>query len=161
MGKIGEKRLTYNAPFVHSQADLIGPYYVKEFHNSRGTRKMWILVSICSFSRFISFKPVEDLSKTSILNAFENHFHRFGKSLSIETDLGSNFTAAKADLEGADSLNEADITDISQSLKSSGVSLIQRVAKSPFIQGGVERANQIVKRIFPEKRMTVLDEDST
>ena len=155
MGQIGEKRLTHNAPFVHSQADLIGPYYVKEFYNSRGTRKMWILVSICSFSRFISLTPVEDLSKTSILNAFENHFHRFGRSLSIETDLGSNFTAAKNDLEGADSLNETDITDIYQNLKSSGVSLIQRVARSPFMQGGVERANQIVKRIFPEKRMTV------
>jgi hypothetical protein len=33
--------------------------------------------------------------------------------------------------------------------------LIQRAAKSPWIQGSVERANQIVKRIFPEKRLTV------
>ena len=155
MGTVGTKRLNHNAPFVHSQADLIGPFYVKEFYNSRGTRKMWILVSICSFSRYISLTPVEDLSKVSILNSFENHFHRFGKSASIETDLATNFTAARADLEESESLNESDISDISQSLKSTGVSLIQRAARSPFIQGGVERANQIVKRIFPEKKMTV------
>ena len=89
---------------------------------------MWIFVSICNFSRFISLTPVESLSKTSILNAFESHFHRFGCSLSIKTDLGSNFTAAKSDLEAADSLDATDIVEISQNLKSSGVSLIQRVA---------------------------------
>ena len=104
MGQIGERRLTYNAPFVHSQADLIGPYYVKEFYNSRGTRKMWILVLICSFSRFISLTPVEDLSKTSILNAFESHFNRYGRSLTIEIDLGTNFVAAKSVLENEEFL---------------------------------------------------------
>ena len=154
MGQVGDRRLNCNAPFVSSQADLIGPYLVKEFYNSRGTRKMWILVTICNFSRFISLTPIESLSKTSILNAFESHFLRFGRSLSIETDLGSNFTAAKSDLEAADSLDATDIVEISQNLKSSGVSLIQRVARL-WIQGGIERANQVVKKIFPEKRLTV------
>ena len=51
MGTVGERRLNTAAPFTSSQADLIGPYYVKEFYNSRGTRKLWILVSVCNFSR--------------------------------------------------------------------------------------------------------------
>ena len=155
MGQVGDRRLNCNAPFVNSQADLIGPYLVKEFYNSRGTRKMWILVTICNFSRFISLTPIESLSKTSILNAFESHFHRFCRSLSIETDLGTNFTAAKSDLEAAESLEANDVAEITQNLKSSGVSLIQRAARSPWIQGSIERANQIVKKIFPEKRLTV------
>ena len=116
---------------------------------------MWILVTICNFSRFISLTPVESLSKTSILNAFESHFHRFGRSLSIKTNLGTNFTAAKSDLEAAESLDATDVVEITQNLKSSGVSLIQRAARSPWIQGSIERANQIVKKIFPEKRLTV------
>ena len=45
--------------------------------------------------------------------------------------------------------------EVAQELKSTGVQLIQRAAKAAFIQGSVERANQIVKRIFPEKRLTV------
>ena len=114
---------------------------------------MWILVSICNFSHFISLTPVESLSKESILNAFENYFHRFGRSVSIETDLGTNFSAAKSDLENEETLEENAVKEITQSLKSSGVSLIQRAAKAPWIQGSVERSNQIVKRIFPEKRL--------
>ena len=155
MGQIGERRLNQNAPFMSSQADLIGPYLIKEYYNSRGTRKMWIMVTICNFSRYISLTAVEDLSKTAILNAFSNHFHRFGKSVTIDTDLGTNFVAAKSALENDESLEENDVAEITQSLKSSGVTLIQRAARSTWLQGSVERANQVVKKIFPQKRMTV------
>ena len=40
-------------------------------------------------------------------------------------------------------------------MKSSGCEVIQRAAKSPWLEGSVERANQVVKKIFPKKRMTV------
>ena len=75
--------------------------------------------------------------------------------MSLETDLGTNFSAAKSDLENEETLEENAVREITQSLKSSGVSLIQRAAKAPWIQGSVERANSVVKRIFPEKRLTV------
>ena len=155
MGTVGERRLNSAAPFTSSQADLIGPLAIREYKNSRGTRKLWIMVSICNFTRYISLTPVETLSKESILNAFENHFHRFGRSQSIETDMGTNFSAAKTDLETAESIDPTTMKEVAQGLKSTGVQLIQRAAKSAFIQGSVERANQIVKRIFPEKRLTV------
>ena len=70
MGTVGERRLNRAAPFTSLQADAIGPYYVKEFYNSRGTRKLWILVTISNFLRFINLTPVESLSKESILNSF-------------------------------------------------------------------------------------------
>ena len=89
------------------------------------------------------------------MNAFESHFNRYGRSLSIETDLGTNFVAAKSVLETEESLEENDVVEINQSLKSSGVTLVQRAARSPWLQGSVERAKQVVKKIFPEKRMTV------
>ena len=63
-------------------------------------------MAICNFSRFISLTPVESLSKESIINAFENHFHRFGRSLSIETDVGTSLSAAKADLEAGETLDQ-------------------------------------------------------
>ena len=110
---------------------------------------------MCNFSRFISLTPVETLSKESILNSFESHFHRFGRSQSIETDLGSNFSAARTDLEAGETIDPETYKQIAQGLKSNGVQLVQRAAKSAFIQGSVERSNQIVKRIFPEKRLTV------
>ena len=155
MGAVGEKRLNSAAPFTSSQTDLIGPMAIKEYKNSRGTRKLWLMVCICNFTRYISLTPVESLSKESILNAFESHFHRFGRSQSIETDMGSNFSSAKQDLETAEAIDPTTMKEVAQELKSTGVQLIQRAAKAAFIQGSVERSNQIVKRIFPEKRLTV------
>ena len=75
--------------------------------------------------------------------------------MSIETDLGMKFIAAKSDLESEESLEANDHVEITQNLRSSWVKLIQLAAKSPWIQGSEERANQVVKRIFPEKRLTV------
>ena len=152
MGKVGEKRLNYSAPFTNLQSDLIGPFAVKEYYNSRGTRKLWILVSICDFTRYITLIPVESLNKTDILNSFQSHFHRFGRSQKIETDLGTNFVAAKADLGDAE-IDEDDLAYITETLRSSGVTLIQRAAKAPWIQGSIERANAMVKKIFPQKRL--------
>ena len=50
---------------------------------------------------------------------------------------------------------DEDIKRISQALKSDGISLIQRSPKAPFIQGGIERANSMIKKILPGKKMTI------
>ena len=83
------------------------------------------------------------------------HFLRFGQSTQIETDFGTNFSAAKETLENAELIDNDDIKKISETLKSEGVSLIQRTLKAPFIHGLVERANSLIKKILPGKRMNV------
>jgi hypothetical protein len=69
--------------------------------------------------------------------------------------MGTNFSSAKQDLESAEAIDPTTMKEVAQELKSTGVQLIQRAAKAAFIQGSVERSNQIVKKIFPEKRLTV------
>ena len=155
MGAVSMDRLSYSAPFKSIQADLIGPLAIKEFVNTRGTRKVWILTCICHFSRYITLTVVESLSKTSILDSLKQHFLRYGQSQMIETDFGSNFSAAKGDLEDEEKLDKKDVQEISESLKSEGVKLVQRTPKAPWIQGGIERANLVIKKILPGKRMTL------
>ena len=43
MGAVGRNILTYRAPFAGMQADLVGPVFIKEFVNQRGTRKVFAL----------------------------------------------------------------------------------------------------------------------
>ena len=76
MGMVGKRRLQYSAPFTYLQSDLLGPIYIREFVNSRNTRKIWLMANIDHFSRFITVTVVESLSKVSIMNAFHQHFHR-------------------------------------------------------------------------------------
>ena len=154
MGAVGRNRLPYSNLFSGMQADLIGPMSIKEYVNQKGTRKIWLLTGVCHFSRYISVTVVESLSKESILNALKLHSLRFGVSKEIQTDFGTNFSAAKETLE-AEQIMDEDIKRIYQALKSDGISLIQRSPKAPFIQGGIERANSMIKKILPGKKMTI------
>jgi hypothetical protein len=49
LGAVSMDRLSYNAPFKSIQGDLIGPLNIKEFVNTRGTRKVWILSAYATF----------------------------------------------------------------------------------------------------------------
>jgi hypothetical protein len=98
---------------------------------------------------------VESLSKESILNAFKMHALRYGESQQIETDFGTNFSSARETLQEGDVISEDDVKKITQTLKSEGVHLVQRVPKAPWIQGSIERANSVIKKIMPGKKMTV------
>ena len=110
---------------------------------------------ICHYSRYISLNVVESLSKESVLNSFGMHFLRYGQSTKIWTDFGTNFSAAKETLENAELIDNDDIKKISETLKSEGVTLVQRTPKAPFVQGSVEKANSLIKKILPGKRMNV------
>ena len=123
MGAIKELRLSLQHPFTSIQADLIGPYFIKSFVNQRTTRKIWLLSTICDFSRYITNIPVEDLTKQALLNTFKLHFIQYGVSSRIECDFGTNFIAAKDNLE-TDHLSEDDVKYITEELKSQGTCLV-------------------------------------
>ena len=99
MGRIPQDRLEFSFPFQKIQADLLGLLEISEYVNSRGKRKIWVLSTICHFSRYVSLLPVESLSKVHILDAFRRHFLKYGESHLIECDFGSNFCSARQDLE--------------------------------------------------------------
>ena len=82
---------------------------------------MWLLTAICEYSRYITVTVVDSLSRESILNALKMHFLRFGQSTTMETDFGTNFSAAKSILESEDLIGKDDIKRISETLKSEGV----------------------------------------
>ena len=65
----------------------------------RSIRKIWGLIVICDYSRFISVVPVESLSAVHLMNALTHHTFRFGQFKRLEVDFGSNFSGAREDVE--------------------------------------------------------------
>ena len=149
MGMLGNKRLIPNAPFRNVQMDLSGPHLVKEFVNKRAaTRKIWILVAICDYTRLVSFSIVESLSKDHLLCTLQAHFARYGKSTRIETDLGTNFTASAKHLNGkedTDKMDEGESKQLQLELQSLGCTIVQRCPSAPHIQGSAEHTVKLLK----------------
>ena len=108
-------------------------------------------VKLDHFIQYISLVPVESLNKTHILDAFRKHFLRYEESKLIECDFGSNFSAAKTDLENQEEncVDEQDIKAVTETLKTQGVMVSQRSPLSPWLQGGIEKANMSIKKVMP------------
>ena len=150
MGTVPEKRLTLSAPFQKIQMDLAGPFRCKEFVNSRGSRKVYLLIGICDYSRFISINLVESLSREHLLNAMQQHFLRFGRAQRIECDFATNFASSKEAVE-EDIVSDGDIEFMKKKLTSGGTKLIQRSPRAAFLQGSAEHSVKICKRMIPSK----------
>ena len=151
MGMLHDKRLIPSRPFLNVQMDLSGPHFVKDFVNRRAhSRKIWLLITICDYTRQISLVVVEDLSKQSLMNAMQTHFNRFGLAKRIESDLGTNFQAVLKELGKTggddDNFKDDDLKFLQRELQSSGVNLVQRSAHAPFLQGSAEHAVKMTKR---------------
>ena len=155
MGTVQMKRLTQSAPFVNMQGDLFGPMKCKSFTNQRTIRKIWGLILICDYSRYISIVPVESLSAVHLMNALKHHTMRFGHFRRLEVDLGTNFTGAKDDIEAVD---ESEANELAREIQRTGAVLVQRSPKSPFLQGSGEHSVKCVKRILPTKHTLTLAE---
>ena len=149
MGRLADKRLIPSKPFHTMQMDIAGPIQVKSFTKQRVTRKAWLLVGICDYTRLISLSMVQSLSMDHLLMAILAHFHRYGKSARIESDLGTNFVAtAKQFTEDDTNPQEANevMQQLTQELKGVGCKFIQRCARAPYLQGSAEHAVKMTKK---------------
>ena len=157
MGTVQSKRLTQSAPFTFLQADFFGPLRCKDHVNQRGSRKIWCMILICDFTRYINIVPVESLSATHLMNALRHHTLRFGNFVRMEADLGTNFVGARADIE-EDKILESTANEFAHEIQKTGATLIQRSPKSPFITGSAEHSVKVAKKILPTKHTMSLPE---
>ena len=72
------------------------------------------MVSICNMSRYITIIVVENLTKTAILKAIQQHKFRFGETKEIFSDKGTNYTGAQRVLEeeNEESLTQSVMKDV-------------------------------------------------
>ena len=155
MGRLGVERLATGRLFETLQSDVCGPFYCTPFVNQRGPkRKIYLLVSICEFSRYIIVHILQSLSSHHLLEALEYMTYRYGAIRKIKSDMGGNYVGAAASLQQQAEQESETITitenDLSR-LKEEALSRFNiqfefRVSHASFIQGGAERAVSLVKK---------------
>ena len=106
MGSVPPSRTTPSFPFKVTTADVCGPFICRGFVDQRKTRKVWILVNICHYTRYISLSLLESMDSEVLLQTIRMHGLRYGKTDTIHADFGTNFCGAKYDLEEKDTLDQ-------------------------------------------------------
>ena len=148
MGHVGQRQQV--RMFCESSgSDFAGPFLMTNPVNRRATRKYYLMVSICNMSRYITIIVVENLTKSAILKAIQQHKFRFGETKEILSDKETNYTRAQRMLqeEKEESLTQSVMDDVKRELKSAGTEIITRVARAPWIQGSQERAISTIKKL--------------
>ena len=59
MGSVPQTRLCESFPFQNITSDICGPFVCRGFVNARKTRKVYILINICHYTRYISLSLLE------------------------------------------------------------------------------------------------------
>ena len=150
MGSVGKNRLTPQGAFLTLTSDICGPFKCVGYIDKRKTMKVWILVNICNFTRYISLHLLENMTSNCLLQAFRKQFLRFGKSTVISADYGSNYSGAREGFEHF--LEDEENKTVTLSLQSEGTKLVQRCPKSPWVQSSAERAVSLVKKALSVKQ---------
>ena len=79
MGSVPCSRLTSSFPFKEITSDICGPFVCRGFVDSRKTRKVYILVNICHYTRYISLSLLESMNSEVLLQTIKMHSLRYGK----------------------------------------------------------------------------------
>ena len=118
MGHVGQQQQM--RMFCESlSSDFAGQFLMTNPVNRRATRKYYLMVSICNMSRFITITVVENLSKTAIMKAVQQHKFCFGETKEIFSDKGTNYTGAQRVLEEEkeETLTQSVMDDVKRELK--------------------------------------------
>ena len=71
MGSVPATRLTAAFPFKNLTSDICGPFLCRGFVDSRKIRKVWILINIRHFTRYISLTLLESMISEVLYNPSE------------------------------------------------------------------------------------------
>ena len=162
MGALGSARLgpgPEGGVFHTVQADVYGPLkIIKDFVNQRGpTRRGYVLVIICEFSRAIILHPLEGLSKQNLLDALETVFFRYGRMSKIRSDFGSNFVSVREELAGTGDViaSDAELREFSSQMRSRGTEIELKAPHMPWASaGGAESMNKNIFKCMGEVKQS-------
>ena len=81
-------------PFTNIGLDLCGPFTVKTMTNKRATMKVWVVLFLCLNTKGVSMELAPGYSTKDFLLAYMSHVSIRGSPLLVNSDRGSQLTAA-------------------------------------------------------------------
>ena len=163
MGSLSIERLVPRHFLAETQADLAGPYYVREYCNVRApARKLYLFIMIDEYSRFLILHPLQGQSTKDLLDCLQYITHRYGHIRRIRSDFGGNFVGARNQMRegehddgGDDLISEDEFLQFRQEARSLfNTEFIPHVSHSPWITGASEKMVSLVKKCLQKMKFT-------
>ena len=98
MADLPAERLYRIPPFYHCGIDVFGPFltrYGKATRSNTGTRKTWVLIFSCLYTRAIHLETLDSMDTASFKMAFNRFQAIRGDCAYLRSDAGSNFMGAR------------------------------------------------------------------
>ena len=108
MADLPEQRLWRTPPFLHCGIDVFGHFNVKHGKNTRsnpGTRKVWVLLFTCLYSRAVHLELLESMDAASFRMALTRFEAVRGECTYLRSDCGSNFMQVRQEASGNECVN--------------------------------------------------------
>lgn len=154
MGDLPKERIcAYEPPFSYCMYDLAGPFKTKTSRNV--TAERYVLVYSCLTTRGIHLELIEDLSANSTLNALQCIVNLRGKPSIIYSDNGTNFVAAKNNLNKFHEKWNSSLLEKGYICKP--IEFKFGPARASHFQGSVERMVGLMKNVI--KSITDMTKD--
>ena len=98
MADLPEHRLWGTPPFLHCGIDVFGHFLVSHGRHTRrnaGTRKVWVLLITCLYSRAVHLELLESMDSASFRMALTRFEAVRGECKYLRSDCGSNFMGVR------------------------------------------------------------------
>jgi len=136
------------APFQTTGLDCMGPFIIKNYTRRK---KVWVLIFVCTLTRFIHLRILDSLESIKVLEAIVEFWASHGPVKTFISDRGTNFVGASNIIADDKKLTEKFLREqrnvLSQQLVDKyNVEWKLLPAHSPWMGGFYERLIKEVKR---------------
>ena len=155
MGPTSKDNLCVAPPYYITQVDICGSFTSYSTHNKRSTKKVWILIFVCSTTGCTNMKIMEEYDTVQFLLAFTRFAYELGYPKRLLIDEGSQLISGCENIV----LNMSDLK--SQLSKEYGIDFDTCPVGGHNFHGRVERKIRSIREVMNKSvrgyRLSVLE----
>ncbi|GFY02114.1 integrase catalytic domain-containing protein [Trichonephila clavipes] len=100
MGSLPRERVNPSFPFLHTEIDYCGPFFIRYKHQRKGIyQKIYVAIFVCLASKAVHLEIVSDLTTDAFLATLKRFVARRGKCATISSDNAKNVVGANRKLK--------------------------------------------------------------
>ncbi|XP_070531344.1 uncharacterized protein [Cardiocondyla obscurior] len=146
MGKLPTPRVSIARPFTNTGLDYAGPITLKTLRGRAARHyKAYIAIFVCMATSAVHIELVTDYSSNAFIAAFKRFTGRRGLCATLQSDCGTNFVGANAELRRLFDSASSELKEIATLLSNDGTEWKFNPPGAPHFGGKWEAAVKSVK----------------